>query len=90
MSAGSEAACRRFPALSADIEALMKRDEEFAILCSDLAAAETALVGVDRLVPELRDERRAECEGWIEALTGEIEAALANANVVPIAPGPRR
>jgi hypothetical protein len=90
MNAGLHAATRRFPALSSEIEELMRRDEEFSALCGDLAAAELALQAVDRLSPELRAERRTECEDWIEALTSEIEEALANANVVPIAPGPRR
>jgi hypothetical protein len=90
MSAGLDAARRRFPASFDRIEALMKRDENFAGLCGDLAAAETALAAVDRLPPALRSERRAECEGWIEELTAEIGAALETANVVPIARPPRR
>jgi hypothetical protein len=89
MSAGLEAACRRFPASLDRIEELMKRDEDFAGLCGDLAAAEIALAGVDRLPPALRSERRAECVGWIEELTAEIRRALETANVVPIA-RPRR
>jgi molecular chaperone DnaK (HSP70) len=89
MSSGLVAASRRLPALSSRIEELIRRDEEFSGLCDDLAAAEDAMLAVGLLTPELRNERRAECEGWIEDLTAEIKEALDRANVIPLVRPPK-
>ena len=90
MNTGLQAAIRRFPDFSTEIEELIRRDEDFGSLCSDLSAAEAALESVDQLAPALRAERRAECQGWIEALTAEIREVLASANVVSISRRPKR
>lgn len=84
MSSGLVAASHRLPALSGQIEELIRRDEEFSALCDDLAAAEDAMGAVDLLSPELRAERRTECESWIEDLTAEIREALDRAKVIPL------
>jgi hypothetical protein len=84
MSNGLEAARRRFPSFSGEIEVLIRQNEEFSELCNDLAAAEAALMTVNDLAPQLRDGRVAECKDWIESLSREIEDALMKAKVVPI------
>jgi hypothetical protein len=43
MSEGSLAAARRFPGRQAEIEERAARNEEFRMLCTDFADAETAL-----------------------------------------------
>jgi hypothetical protein len=87
---GLEAARRRFPASSNEIERLIRQDDEFRGLCDDLAAAEAAVVAVNALAPELRAERLAECNDWISSLSLEIEHALLKGKVVPITTRPRR
>ena len=86
---GLLAATSRFPAHTAEIEALMLSDEEFRGLCDDLAEAEVALESIDQLPGAIREERRRECRSWIGGLSGEIEAALRQKKVISIA-GARR
>ena len=84
MSPGLDAARRRFPSSFSEIERLIGQNDEFRMLCDDLAAAEAALVAVEDLAPSLRAERLAECNDWIQALSVEIEDALMRAKVIPI------
>jgi hypothetical protein len=80
-----QAAIRRFPSEANLIEELMIRSESFRGLCEDLAAAEQALHATDQMPEPLRRERRAECQEWVESLTNEIQVALHEAKVIPIA-----
>ena len=86
---GLLAATSHFPAHAAEIEAMMQSDEDFRGLCGDLAEAEGALVGSQRLPEPVREERRLECRSWIDGLSAEIEAALRQKKVISIA-GARR
>jgi hypothetical protein len=81
---GLSAATRRFPAHSFEIEQMTTSDESFRSLCDDLAAAESALQGIDQLPVALRAERRIECQSWIESLTKEIEGALRRKKVIAL------
>ena len=84
MSAGHHAVTRRFPGNEGRIEELLERDDDFVSLCDDLAAAEDALALTETLPPGLREERRAECAGWIDELTVEIRKVLTSAKVIRI------
>ena len=87
---GLIAATSRFPAHTAEIEAMMLSDEDFRGLCDDLAEAEIALESTDRLPGAIREERRRECRSWIGSLSAEIEAALRQKKVISIAGARRR
>jgi hypothetical protein len=84
MITGLDAARRRFPSSSGQIAILISQSEGFSELCSDLAAAEEALIAVEDLAPACREARLAECRDWIESLSREIEDALMKAKVIPI------
>ena len=87
---GLLAATSRFPAHAAEIEAMMLSDEDFRGLCGDLAEAEDALVGTQRLSEPVRAERRLECQSWIDGLSAEVEAALRQKKVISIAVARRK
>jgi hypothetical protein len=59
-------------------------------MCEDLAVAEEALAGVDRLPDRVRAERRAEYERLVEDLSAEIKETLRRAKVVPLGRPPSR
>jgi hypothetical protein len=86
---GKLAALRRFPGKAGLIEELVARSENFRDMCDELADVESALLAIKDLPAKLRKEREAECAGWIERLTGEIEVELGNANVLPLSRTPR-
>src|SRR4026209_1518774 len=79
------AAVRKFPSHAKLIEELMIRSESFRELCEDLAEAERVLAATDQTPAMLRCGRRAECRGWVESLTNEIECTLREAKVIPFA-----
>jgi hypothetical protein len=85
LRAEEQAAIRRFPSEAKLVEELMIHNESFRGLCEDLAAAEQALRATDQMPEPLRRERRAECQEWVESLTEEIQTALREAKVIPIA-----
>ena len=87
---GERAAERRFPAQSAEIQGLISASDRFREMCDDLASVEEGLAATERLPENLRNRRRAEYEGMVEALTKEIEHALFQAKVVPISRAPKR
>jgi hypothetical protein len=87
---GVLAAIRRFPAKRREIEALARERESFGDICDELAAAEQALAGVDRLDEATRAERRLEWLSFIRETLAEIEAELRRANVVPLDRGGHR
>ena len=84
-SAGQRAATRRFPSEAKLIEDVMIRSESFRGLCDDLAEAERVLAATDGMPPELRRDRRVECQEWVESLTNEIEQSLCRVKVVHFA-----
>jgi len=87
---GEHAAIRRFSSEAKLIKELMIRSESFRGLCEDLAEAERALVETQKMPEALRHDRRAECEGWIESLTNEIEETLREAKVITLAKAKHR
>ena len=78
MSEGSLAAARRFPGRQAEIEELAARNEEFRMLCTDFADAETALRQWEASSSPTRDRLCAEYRTLIEDLAAEIEVALSS------------
>lgn len=81
---GLASALRRFPTHAAEIRTLMERDENFRSICEDLACVEQALLSVDQLPKDIRDERRREFTDLVDSLAVEIERALKPPNVIPI------
>jgi hypothetical protein len=84
-----QAAGRLFPARGAQIEDLLARDENFRVMCDDLAAAGQALAAVEQLPETVRAARRLEYEELIAELAAEIEGALERANIFPISRAPK-
>ena len=89
LAEGTRAALRRFPDKARLIEELTARSEDFRDICDELADVERALLAAKDTPLEVREERIAEWEGWIDRLTAEIAAALESANVVPLDRGTR-
>ena len=76
MSAGLQAAIRLFPGYSAAISARISRDEEFRLLCDDLADAETAFLTWEKSAAPHHDARTAEYRALFDALAAEVKAAI--------------
>jgi len=76
MHRGVLAAIRRFPDRRRAIEELALQSENFRLLCSDLADAETALEGWERSPSPVRDERCMEYRTLIAGLATEIRETL--------------
>ncbi|MBB5575479.1 MULTISPECIES: hypothetical protein [Rhizobium] len=72
----------RFPDEVARVQQLFSADETFRSMCEDLAAAVETLTRVDYLPDNVREVRRQEYAGLVEALTGEIRDALRNSKIV--------
>ncbi|HEV2564387.1 MAG TPA: hypothetical protein VGU19_04820 [Microvirga sp.] len=70
------AAIARFPDRGHAIEKLARRDEEFLLLCADLAEAEAALAGWERSDTPVREARCAEYRDLVRDLAVEVEIAL--------------
>jgi hypothetical protein len=70
------AAIARFPDRGHAVEELAGRDEDFRLLCADLADAETALVGWEQSASPVREARCAEYRDLVRDLAAEVEAAL--------------
>ncbi|MDF1635288.1 hypothetical protein [Mycoplana sp. MJR14] len=81
---GLASVLRRFPTHAAQIHALMERSENFRTMCEDLALVEQALLTVDQMPPDIRDDRRREFAELVDGLTAEIARALSDAKVVSI------
>jgi hypothetical protein len=70
------AAIAHFPDRGHAVEELARRDEEFLLLCADLAEAEAALSRWERSDTPVREARCAEYRELVRDLVGEIEATL--------------
>jgi hypothetical protein len=70
------AAVAHFPDRGHAVEELARRDEEFLLLCADLAEAEAALGRWERSDTPIREERCAEYRELVQDLAGEIAATL--------------
>jgi hypothetical protein len=71
-----------FPDQASKIQQLFQMNEAFSSMCEDLVAAVEALTHVGRLPDNVREIRRQEYEGLVDALVGEIGEALSKSNVV--------
>ena len=78
------AGIRRFPARAERVIRMAERDEAFRDMCEELMAAEEALSRLRADATAAAAARRAECEGWITRLIGEMAATLDRAEVVPL------
>ena len=70
------AAMAHFPDRGHAVEELARRDEEFLLLCADLAEAEAALGRWERSDTPVREARCAEYRELVRDLAVEVEAAL--------------
>jgi hypothetical protein len=70
------AAIAHFPDRGHAVEELARRDEEFLLLCADLAEAEAALDRWERSDTPVREARCAEYRELVRDLAVEIEATL--------------
>jgi uncharacterized protein YdcH (DUF465 family) len=89
-SAAVRVALRYFPTRSHEIEALIRRNENFSDMCEELAEVERVLDNIDHIPREDREVRMEECKEWIVRLTDEMSKALANNIVVPFRPQTRK
>jgi hypothetical protein len=74
---------RHFPDCAAEVRSLARRSDRFGDMCAELGDAQRALehIQTGSTVPH-REERLAECRGWIDRLTAEMREALAENRVV--------
>jgi len=72
----------RFPEHVPQVQQLFRASETFRSMCEDLAAAVETLSHVDRLPDRIREARRQEYSGLVDALLDEIEDAIDQAKVV--------
>lgn len=84
MEDGWLAAVRRFPARQSVIKALADKDEEFRLLCDDLAEAEAALHRWASAPSPTREQRCAEYQDLVDSLAKEIAAALDAMQVISL------
>jgi hypothetical protein len=70
------AAIAHFPDRGHAVEELARRDEEFLLLCADLAEAEAALGRWERADTPVREARCAEYRELVRDLALEVEATL--------------
>jgi hypothetical protein len=82
---GEQAAVRRFPSEAKLIKILVTGDESFRELCNDLALADQALAAADQLPEDIRADRVAKCQVWMESLEKEIAWELNKAKSSPSA-----
>jgi hypothetical protein len=88
-SAALSAAVRRYPQFELAIRRLIDADESFRDICEELADAELALSGVDKLPIALREARRAEWQELVDRLVEELRAVLMQETVARSRVGPR-
>jgi hypothetical protein len=72
----------RFPDKAGKIQELFQTNEAFRNMCEDLVAAVEALAHLEGFQEKVRDARREEYEGLVDALVWEIGEALRQSNVV--------
>jgi hypothetical protein len=89
MRDGLLVAIRRFPECRPTIEMMVARDEDFQLLCDDLAEAEAAQALWEKSLSPNRDQLLAEYEALMAGLTAELKAAVGATSVVPFRRRPR-
>jgi hypothetical protein len=77
MSAGMQAAIRYFPNSVKEIETRGNQDQEFLLLCEDLADAEAALAKWKKSTAPQRELRSFEYQALVDELVAEVAAVLA-------------
>lgn len=78
-----------FPDQKRLVQRLFYVDEQFHSMCEDLTAAAQALAHVERLPEELREARRLEYAGLVDALLKEMGEAIAQSKIVVLRPFPQ-
>ena len=76
IAAGKLAALRAFPDRAELVENLAAHDAAFQDMCEELGECQIVMFRAKALASPIREERIAECLGWIERITAEMEVAL--------------
>ena len=79
-----EVAEARFPEQKRLVQRLFYGNDAFQSMCEDLAAADEALVHVDRLPENVRETRRQEYASLVDALLREMKEAIAQSKIVKL------
>ena len=77
-----------FPDQARLVQRLFYVDEAFHSMCEDLAAAAQALAHVEQLPDTLREARRQEYAGLVDALLKEMREAISQSNIVMLRRSP--
>ncbi|WEA23760.1 hypothetical protein [Rhizobium binxianense] len=77
-----------FPDQARLVQRLFYVDESFHSMCEDLAAAAQALAHVEQLPDTLREARRLEYAGLVDALLKEMREAILQSKIVMLRRSP--
>ncbi|WP_209892597.1 hypothetical protein [Rhizobium leguminosarum] len=83
-----EAAEAHFPDQARLVQRLFYVNEAFHSMCEDLAAAAQALAHVEELSDAVREARRLEYAGLVDALLKEMREAIAQSKIVVLRRAP--
>lgn len=83
MADGMRSAAHRFPGYEALIETRCGEDEEFRLLCDDLADAEAALRRLEEMDRFEIEDQIEEYRLLVESLTMELGAAIGVGQILP-------
>ncbi|ANL32235.1 MULTISPECIES: hypothetical protein [Rhizobium] len=81
-SSALEAAAAYFPDQAKLVQRLFDANEAFQSMCEDLAAAAQALAHVEQLPDGVKELRRLEYAGLVDALLKEMREAMSQSKVV--------
>jgi ATP-dependent protease HslVU (ClpYQ) ATPase subunit len=83
-----EAAEAHFPDQARLVQRLFYVNEAFHSMCEDLAEAAQALARVEQLSDAVREARRLEYSGLVDALLKEMREAIAQSKIVMLRRAP--
>ena len=83
MADGMLSAAHRFPGFEALIQARCGEDEEFRLLCDDLADAEAALRRLEEMDQLETEDQIEEYRLLVESLKAELGAAIGVGQILP-------
>jgi hypothetical protein len=83
MASAAQSVVARFPGFEVLIEARYGADEEFRLLCDDLADAEAALHRLEAMEPPEPADRVEEYRLLVDSLALELGAAIGAGRIVP-------
>lgn len=78
-----------FPDQKRLVQRLFYVNEQFHSMCEDLTAAAQALAHIERLPEEVREARRLEYAGLVDALLKEMGEAITQSKIVVLRRSPQ-